>query len=124
MTARKECSRRRNAASGTLHKNLFLNVSGLFAVLTALVADRAGSFARGLAGCLALAASTLFYCILKVFGIQRFDMFHQLFLLSMPDHRKYTIGFFIFKVFFIASLSSFLICRSGSHVETVLFPPG
>ena len=49
----------------------------LVLVLAALVAHRAGSLARGLAGSLALAASALLYRILQSLCIQCLYVFHN-----------------------------------------------
>ena len=53
----------------------FTAVTGLL-LLAALISHGAGSLACRLAGCLALAASTLLYGILQIFRIQCLDMLH------------------------------------------------
>ena len=59
--------------------SLYVSVQdkGLCVFLTFLVSNGAGSFARGLTGCLTLAAAALFGSLFKVSLVDSFDMFHN-----------------------------------------------
>lgn len=55
---------------------------GSLSLFADLIADRARSLARGLAGCLAFAAATSFQGLLHGWFVDRLDVFHHLALLS------------------------------------------